>query len=97
MYGEAPRTLEPALVAGARERLQEREAVTRGAVAEAVALLVAVGAGPPDQLGAREQEVVVELLPGAADDTRRAGTPLQTDPAVSWPRELRTRRAGPVR
>jgi putative ABC transport system ATP-binding protein len=94
--GEAARPLEPALVAGARERLEEREAVTRGAVAEAVALLVAVGARTPDELGAGEQEVLVEILPGAGDDTWRAGAPLETDPTVSWPRELRTRRAGPV-
>src|SRR6476646_2545169 len=52
--GEAARPLEPALVAGARERLEEREAVSRGAVAEAVALLVPVGARTPDELGAGE-------------------------------------------
>src|SRR5881296_370975 len=48
--GEPPRAPEPALVARACERLEEREAVARGAVAEAVALLVAMGAGSPDQL-----------------------------------------------
>jgi hypothetical protein len=52
MHGELPRAPEPALVARACERLEEREAVARGAVAEAVALLVAVGAGSPDQVGA---------------------------------------------
>ena len=63
--GEAARPLEPALVAGACECLEEREAVTRGAVAESVALLVSVGARTPDELGACEQEVLVEILPGA--------------------------------
>jgi hypothetical protein len=95
--GEAARPLEPALVAGARERLEEREAVTRGTVTEAVTLLVPVGTRTPDELGTGEQEVLVEILPGAGDDTWRAGAPLETDPTVSWPRELRTRRAGPVR
>ena len=42
--GGAARALEPAFVAGARERLQEREAVARRSVAESVALLVPVGA-----------------------------------------------------
>src|SRR4051812_502116 len=55
VQGEAPRAVGPALVAGARERLEEREAVARGAVAETVALLVAVRAGLPDHLGARDQ------------------------------------------
>src|SRR5918992_920477 len=75
--GETSRSLEPALVAGARERLEEREPVARGAVADAVALLVTVGAGAPDQLGAGEHELLVEVLPGAGDDTRRAGAPLE--------------------
>ena len=91
------RPLEPVLIAGACERLEEREAVTRGTVAEAVALLVPVGTRTPDELGAGEQEVLVEILPGAGDDTWRAGAPLETDPAVSWPLELRPRRARPVR
>src|SRR5881227_3532455 len=94
--GEAARALEPALVAGARERLEEREPVARGAVTDAVALLVAVGAGPPDQLGACQQQLLVEILPGAGDDTRRAGAPLEADAAVSAGK-LRTRRPRPVR
>ena len=55
-----------------------------------------MGARTPDELGAGEQEVLVEIVPGAGDDTWRAGAPLETDPAVSWPRELRAWRAGPV-
>jgi hypothetical protein len=57
MDGKTAGALESELVAGARERLQEREAVTRGAVAETVALLILVSAGAPDELGAREHEV----------------------------------------
>ena len=48
---EPPGTLEPTLVARAREGLEEREAVSGRAVAEAVTLHVAVRAGTPDQLG----------------------------------------------
>src|SRR6185437_13884194 len=93
---EATGAFEPELVAGPGERLQEREAVARRAVAETVALLVPVGARAPDELGAGEHEVLVEIVPSAGDDTRRAGAPLKDDPAVSWARELRARRAGPV-
>ena len=49
------------------------------------------------ELGAGEYEVLVEILPGAGDDTRRPRAPLETDPTVSWPGELRPRRARPVR
>src|SRR6478672_2433006 len=77
--GEAARPLEPALVAGARERLEEREAVSRGAVAEAVALLVAVGARTPDELGAGDEEVLAEVVPRTGEDARRAGAPLEGD------------------
>ena len=75
--GELAGPLEPAFVAGACERLEEREAVTRSAVAEAVALLVPVRARTPDELGAGEQKVLVEILPSTGDDTRRAGAPLR--------------------
>jgi hypothetical protein len=94
--GEASGAFEPELVAGARERLQEREAVARGAVADTVALLVLVGARAPEELGAGKQEILVEVVPGAGDDTRSAGAPLEDDPAVSRARELRAWRAGPV-
>src|SRR5262249_20445035 len=78
------------------ERLQEREAVARGAVAEAVAFLVPVGAGAPDELGASEHKVLVEVVRGAGDDTGRARAELKTDPTVARPLELGARRAGPV-
>jgi hypothetical protein len=50
-------------------------------VAEAVALLVAVGAGLPDELGGGEQEPSSRHS-GAGDDTRRAGVQLETHPTV---------------
>src|SRR5439155_16909494 len=96
VHGEAARALEPALVAGARERLEEREAVAGRAVAETVALFVAVRTRPPDQLGACKQQLFVEVVPRAGEDAGRAGAPLETDPTVSGPRELRTPRSGPV-
>src|SRR6476659_6744647 len=94
--GEAARPLEPALVAGARERLEEREAVARGAVTEAVALLVPVGTRTPDELGASEQEVLAEVVPRTGEDARRAGAPLEGDPAVPRAHERASRRSRPV-
>src|SRR5439155_12752741 len=73
--GEAAGAIEPALVAGAGERLQEREAVARGAVANAVSLLVPVSAGTPDELRAGDQQLFVEVVPGAGDDPGSAGAP----------------------
>ena len=70
-----------ALVASARERLQEREAIARRTVAETVAFLVLVGARVPDELGAGEYEVLVEVVRRAVDYTRRAGAPLEAEPA----------------
>src|SRR5687768_16476207 len=94
--GEAASPLEPALVARARERLEQRKPVARGAVTDAVALLVAVGARPPDQLGSGEKQIFIEVLPGPGEDTGSAGTPLETDPTISRPHELRPRCAGPI-
>src|SRR5690349_10159747 len=96
VHCEASGAFEPTFVAGAGERLQEREAVPRRAVAETVALLVLVGARAPDELGAGKHELLVEVLPRAGKDTRRAGAPLEADPAVTRTRKLRSRRAGPV-
>src|SRR5207253_10799557 len=87
--GEASGAFEPALVAGPGERLQEREAVARRAVAETVAFLVPVGARAPDELGAAEHEVLVEVVPRAGDDTWRAGAPLKNNLAVSRTGKLR--------
>ena len=38
----------------------------------------------------------VEVIPGAGDDAGGAGARLEADPAVARPRELWTRRPGPV-
>src|SRR4029079_13616642 len=54
--GEPAPPLEPALVPGALEGLQERVPVPGGAVAEARALLRAGRASPPRQLGAGGQQ-----------------------------------------
>src|SRR5262245_11299443 len=94
---EAAGAVEPALVAGARERLEEREAVARRAVTEPVPLLVAMAAGVPDQLGAGEHEFLVQVVPGAGEDPRSTGAPLEADPAVTRTTQLSARRAGPVR
>jgi len=91
MDGEAAGALEPKLVARARERLEKCEPIARGAVADAVTLLVAVGARPPNQFGSGEKQVFVEVVPGAGEDAGSAGTPLETDPAISRPGELRPR------
>jgi hypothetical protein len=93
---EAPGSIEPHLVAGAGERLEQREAVASGAVAEAVTLLVAMGSRVPDELGAGEDELFVEILPGAGEDSGRSRAPLEADPAVSCPRELAACRSRPV-
>ena len=95
MDGEAARALEPPLVTCACERLEKRKPVAGSTVADAVALLVAVRAGSPDQLGAGEQELLVEVVARAGEHARSAGAPLETDVPVAAGK-LRTRRAGPV-
>src|SRR5436190_9366081 len=82
--GKPARAVEPALVAGAREGLEESEPVSRGAVADAVALLVAVGSGLPDELRAGEQQLLVEVLQGAGDDARSPRAPLQASGLATW-------------
>ena len=83
VHGEAPSTLEPALVAGPGEGLQERVAVSRRAVAEAGALLGAVRSSPPRQLGPCEQQVLVEVLRSRRHHSGSAVAPLQPDLAVA--------------
>jgi hypothetical protein len=90
--GEAASTLERAVVARARERLKKCEPVARRAVTDAVALPVAVGTRPSGQFGSGEKQVFIEVLPGAGEDTGSAGAPLETDPTISRPRELRPKR-----
>lgn len=93
---EAAGALKPDLVACARKRLEEREAVARSAMAEAVALLVLVCARLPDELGAGEEKILVEIFPGTGEDAWGAGAPLETDPTIARTCELPTRSAGPV-
>ncbi len=64
VHRESPRALEPELVPGAGEELQEREAVAGGAVAEVRAL--AQRARRPRQLAAREQQRVESSSRGSA-------------------------------
>src|SRR5436190_6695037 len=82
MDGEPACALEPSFAACTGEGLQEREAVARGAVTEAVPLLVAVGAGPPRQLGAGEEQVLVQVIGSRSDHSRGAVAPLEPDDAV---------------
>src|SRR5438046_1975589 len=89
MHGESACTLEPALVSGARKRLEKAEAVARSAVAKTVAFLVAVRSCLPDQLGAGEEQLFVEVVPRAGEDPGSARAPLQAA-------DLSARRAGPV-
>src|SRR4051794_5861289 len=57
--GEPPGALQPHLVSGAREELEEREPVAGGPVAQSRAL--AERAGRPGQLAAREQQRVQDV------------------------------------
>jgi hypothetical protein len=57
--GEAPGALEPQLVGGAREQLQEREAVAGGPVTQPHAL--AQRTGGPDELAAGQKQRVQTL------------------------------------
>src|SRR5437763_14016964 len=96
VHSEAAGAYEPALGAGACERFEKCVPVARRAMAEAVALLVAVGACPPDQLGACDEEVLVDVIPGAGKDARSAGAPLETDSAVSGADKRTAGCSGPV-
>src|SRR5439155_12240262 len=93
---EAAGAFKPEFVAGACECLEERKAVARGAVAEAVAFLVFVCAGLPDEFRAGEDEIFVEIVPRSRKDTWSASAPLETDPTIARTRKLRARRARPV-
>ena len=96
MDSEAAGAFKPEFVAGACERLEERKAVARGTVAEAVAFLVFVCAGLPDEFRAGEDEIFVEIVPRSREDTWSASAPLETDPTIARTRKLRARRARPV-
>ena len=66
-------------------------------VAEAVALLVFVSAGLPDEFRSCEDEVFVEIVPRSREDTWSASAPLETDPTIARTRKRArkaTRRTG---
>src|SRR3954453_18579837 len=96
MDGEAAGPLEPALVAGALEDLQEGEPVAGRAVAGTRALPGRVGPRLPRELGACEQQLLVEIRRSGGDDPRRAVTPLQPNPAPAGRRRCPSRGGRPV-
>src|SRR5438270_8074237 len=78
VHREGAGALEPELVARARERLKKAVAVAGSAVAEAGALLLVVErACVPDELGALEQQLLVQVPACVDDDSRRAVAPLE--------------------
>src|SRR5581483_2716590 len=93
---EPARALKPELILRACECLEEREAVAGGSVTEAVALLVAMRAGSPDQIGRRQQQPLIEVVPRPRDDPRSAGAPLEANPTVPRPRERPTGCSWPI-
>ena len=82
MHGEPSRPVEPDLLSGARERGQERVAVAGRAVADARALVERLRARTPGELGAGEQELLVEVGSRGGHDPGCSGAPLDTDLAV---------------
>src|SRR5207244_4379273 len=74
---EATCAIEPHLVLRALERGEQREAVARGAVADPVPFLGAGRACSPDELGAGEQQLLVDVIAGGGDDSRRGRAPLK--------------------
>ena len=85
MHRERARTIEPELVAGAREQRKKRVAVPGGAVAEVRSLRQR--AGEPRELASCEQQPFVFVVPGRdarerRDDAGRAVTPLHADLAA---------------
>src|SRR5204862_8122600 len=87
--GEAAAPLEPELVAGALEGLQERISVPGSAVAETRAFLLAVRARVPGQLGTCDQELLVEVRRRGGDHPGRTVAPLQADAAGRSERSAR--------
>src|SRR4029078_13683589 len=99
MHRECARAMQPELVAGAREELQERVAVPGGSVAAAGPLPERARA--PRQLATGDEQLGEGVVPGReggerCDDARRAVTPLR----AAWDAALPQRRrftAGPRR
>src|SRR5215831_13320195 len=89
--GEASRPLEPELVAGPLERLQECVPVASGPVADARAFLHPQRACLPDQFGAGDDELLVEVGSGGREDPGRTA-PLELERVAA-----RAHAPGPVR
>src|SRR4051794_12500125 len=78
VHCERARPREPELVLRALESLQQAVPVARGAVAEAGALFVRLERpGVPDEAGAPEKQVLVEVGRRRGEDAGRAVAPLQ--------------------
>lgn len=99
MHRKGASALEPELVAGAPEQLQESEAISGRAVAKARALRER--ARVPGQLAACDQQALVLVVTGrdlcqARDHPRRPMAPLRANRPVATD-QLRVRERGPVR
>ena len=77
MHREPSCPLEPELVARALEDLEERVAVSRRPVADARSLLHAGRSRLPGQLGAAQEQVLVEVRRCTRNDSGRPGAPLE--------------------
>src|SRR2546423_4008559 len=75
--GEGARAIEPQLVLRSLECGEQPEAVARRAVTDSVAFLRSGRPCSPDELGAGEQELLVEVVARGGDDARRARAPLE--------------------
>src|SRR5262249_36968596 len=69
--------IEPQLVLRPLECGEQREAVARGAVTDPVTLLGTGRTRAPDELRAREEELLVEVAARGGDDSGRARAPLK--------------------
>src|SRR6266480_6837378 len=96
MDGESPRTLQPLLVAGALERLEERVAVSGRPVTDARSFLEVRRARVPRKPGAGENQALEQVVGGCDDDAGAAGAPLNADLTVRS-REVGTFARRPVR
>ena len=96
VHRETARAIEPEFVACSRERLEERVAVAGGAVADPRAFVEVHRTDVPGQFGAFDEQILVEVVGRADDDSGRAGAPLHANlPIRSGQRRAVTRR--PVR
>ena len=83
VHREPPCAFEPQLVAGARERLQERVAVAGGSVADATSPSHSGRTDAPRELSAGREQLLVQVRRRARHDARRSRAPLHADLAVA--------------